>query len=520
MNPIDLLLAADALQSGRAQPRRLLRHVHVEPAPIAIAIVQMAGEPHTLWGALVGRDPASPRLFVAPEPRNRDIAYGTFSRFGKFLCEEIRAAGDASRVQIQTKKGPIFRCSRAPQLLVTNAGVADLLGRLGRRMRPAGFKSDRSVPPYINETGAHLGFYASMARAPGSSLLLVATEQLSRHKVTGQSSLENAHLGAQLAWWDPSFINELVPGLLGQQDPDTLHGADAAREIEQTPMGSLTDPAEDNNTLLDAVSSFNRRRAQATDLPTVIQHGREVAELLKETLLPAWRALWVARRELAALPPAPSVSARWEQDLHHFTHHVDYIRRGGRVASLDSARRATRLLADRERAQAALERDEVLEDPLGLASAIAARQAIQGVVENVDEQHRELGPSGKRSVSRPLITLRIDTPCPFPRETELWWVVRPGQVSAEIQESQPLPGGQTSVVLKVTGGMSGQLPSPGQETTFSIYSSGYMPSADLPDDTPWTHTPAPGSTADDSDDIDQGPARNEMHDPSTTEMTP
>jgi hypothetical protein len=509
MNPIELLLAAEAAETGRAQPRRLVRHVQLEPAPLAIAVVQMAGEAHSLWGALVGRDPDAPRLFVAPEPRNRDIEYGTFSRFGKLLCEEMRAATDATRAEIRTKKGVFTRCTRAPQLLVANAGVAELLGRLGRRMRPAGYKSTVPVPAFINETGAHLGFYAEMARAPGSSLLVIATEQLARHKVTGQSSLENAHLGAQLAWWDPAFVDELVPGLLGEQDPASLHGADAAKIIERVPMGSLTDPAEDNSSLIEAVTRFNKSRKGATDLPTVVKYGAEVAGLLRAALMPVWRGLWVAHRELSALPPAPSVSARWEQDLHHFTGHVDYIRGGGRRASVDSARRATILLADYERAQAALERDEVLEDPLGLAGAIAAGQAIQGSIESVDLTHQELGPSGTRMVKRPLVTMLLDAPCPFPRGTDLWWVERPGAVCTEVQSSSVQPNGFTRVVLKVKGGMNGQLPLAGSTTTFSTYSSGFMPSAELPDDTPWTHTPAPGAVGDTSVDLDQGPSIDE-----------
>src|SRR5688572_8644213 len=72
VNPVDLILAAEAVSTGRARRRRLYRHVHLEPAPLAIAAMQMAGEPHALWGMLLGRDPERPRLIVAPEPRNRD----------------------------------------------------------------------------------------------------------------------------------------------------------------------------------------------------------------------------------------------------------------------------------------------------------------------------------------------------------------------------------------------------------------------------------------------------------------
>ena len=147
MNPIELVLKAQAAASGRVQRRRLFRHVHIERAPLAIAALQMAGEPHSLWAALIGTDQRQPRLIVAPEPRNRDIAFGALADLADVLCGAFDGAARAPRVQVPRKNAdPFWRCSTAPQVLVANRGVVDLLDRLGRRMRTAG-STGRPGPP-------------------------------------------------------------------------------------------------------------------------------------------------------------------------------------------------------------------------------------------------------------------------------------------------------------------------------------------------------------------------------------
>ncbi|HTD79020.1 MAG TPA: hypothetical protein VK898_15385, partial [Chloroflexota bacterium] len=364
MNSIELLLKAQAAASGRVQRRRLFRHVHIERAPLAIAALQMAGEPHSLWAALIGTDQRQPQLIVAPEPRNRDIAFGALADLAEVICGAFDGAARAPRVQVPRKNGePLWRCSTAPQVLVANRGVVDLLDRLGRRMRTAGYGGHVHVPPSVNTAGAHLGFLAEAARQPGSALALIATEQLARHAVTGQSALEDAHLGSQLGWWDPAYADRIAPGCLDGADASTMHGADCARAIEKVPMGVLTDPRADNDELLDAVTRFNRLRYRATDRATVTELGSELRQLLELALMPRWRALWIAHDVLSWIPNADGSERRWTDDLNLFTRHVDYLANGGHRASVDSARRAAMLLADRERAQAALERDEVLEDP-------------------------------------------------------------------------------------------------------------------------------------------------------------
>jgi hypothetical protein len=520
MNGVDLLLTARAAESGRAQPRRLRRHLHLETKPIAIAAVQMSIESHAIWGALVGTSRSNPQLIVAPEPRTPGIAFDALAELATIVCDAVNtcAAGQRDVFTSPRTHRSWTRLRSAPQLLVANEAVVALLNRLGRRMRPAGYGGHIQVPPEVNIAGAHLAFFAEQAARAGSSLTVVATRELAAHFATGQSSFENAHLGTQLAWHDPNYLAELAPALVSDIDLDTLHGTDAASLIEQVPMSILTDPTVDNGPLIEAVARFNTKRAGSVDSKVVERHGKELRDLLRPCLEPTWEALWIARDILLALPEAPSVQARWEDDLQTFTRHTDYIARGGRIASVDSARRAALVHADWEGARARFEAAQVLEDELALLAAISEGKAIAGQVTDVDSDNSEMGPSGKRRTSRPLITLALDEPCPFPVGTELWWTERQ-DVCAHVQTAVPSTSGGATVVLKVVAGMRGKLPEYGSRACFSIFhanDSGFTLSAPLPKSTPWTHTPSAGSRGDDSAEIDDGPALDTLVDVTST----
>jgi hypothetical protein len=513
MNPVDLLLRTEAAQTGRVRVRRRYRHVHVEPAPLAIVAVQMAGEPHGLWAALVGSgpDPTRASLILAPEPRNYDIEFAALAELGSLVCGAVDRCAAGPREPIQRKgKPPRSRLASAPQVLVASSAAGDYLGRLGRRMRPAGRGGKRVVPPAVNLGGAHLGFFAEAADEPGSSLLLVAARELSRHFATGQSDLEDAHLGAQLAWHDPRLLAEVAPGLVTGAAASKLHGADAAELIEHVPMGVLTDPEADSAKLRDLVTAFNRRRGKRTDPATVAAIASELgfADHLRPALLPIWRATWIAHRILLALPHAPGVVERWTNDRDRFTYHVKYVEEGGRFASVPSIRRTTRQLGTREKALETLTCSEVLEDPLAMAAALAQGQAVRGKVVEVDTDHHEVSRSNRRT-SRPLVTLALDGDCPFPAGAELHWSARPA-VAAEVHDVTLTRAGGARVVLKVTAGMRGALPEVGDVAIFSIFAPAWMPEAPMPAKTPWTHEPAPDAPGHDSLEIDDGPPLDEL----------
>jgi hypothetical protein len=513
VNPVDLLLRTEAASTGRVRARRRYRHVHVESAPLAVVALQMAGEPHGLWAALVGSgpDPDRAALIIAPEPRSYDIEFSAFAELSSVLCEAVDRCAAGARDAIQSRSGPLrSRLRNAPQVLVSNTAAAEYLGRLGRRMRPARGGGERVVPQVVNTAGAHLGFFAEAAYEPGSSLLFVATRELGRHFATGQSDLENAHLGTQLAWHDPRLLAEICPGLIVPADAERLHGADAAALIENVPMGILTDPETDSEELVDLVAAFNRKRSKRTDPETVQAIAGELgfADRLRPVLLPIWRATWIAHRILLGMEPAPGVARRWERDRDDFTYHVKYVEGGGRFASVPSIRRAAKQLRFREDALASLTCSEVLEDPIAMAAALAQGQAIRGKVVEIDRIHHEVI-KGRGKVSRPLVALALEGTCPFPVGTELHWSERQ-QVTAEVRDVIAAESGAMGVILKITAGMTGVLPAKGGVATFSVFAPDRVPDAPLPPKTPWTHELAPDALRYDSLEIDDGPPLDEM----------
>ncbi len=135
---------------------------------------------------------------------------------------------------------------------------------------------------------------------------------LSRHWATGQSGLEDQHLGALLAWIDP---------------PQDLTGAEAARRAELArdadgqllcpPAGPATDPAFDNRLLAPAIERYDRARSalaaaedplQAdTRLAALTRAEREIRDLVESRTRPTWDAVWRGLDLLRALPAGAHV---------------------------------------------------------------------------------------------------------------------------------------------------------------------------------------------------------------------
>jgi hypothetical protein len=142
------------------------------------------------------------------------------------------------------------------------------------------------VPEGVPLLGRWLTFFAERAAHPGSSLMLAATDELSRHWASGQSALEDANLAALMAW--------ITDG------PD-----DAAEDpLIWPPAGPATDPGFDAEVLAPAMESGSAER---------------ITEALRTQLEPTWRLMWGAIELLRALPPGASVAQRWEQDRGSFS---------------------------------------------------------------------------------------------------------------------------------------------------------------------------------------------------------
>lgn len=388
---LDTYLHVTAASTGVALPRAAKCHVHLAARPMAIALYKLAGDAASPLAVLYGTDRARPKLLVAPEPRSREIRFDLLNELMADLLAWLRATPE----------------DEAPQLLVANPATAQFLGVLGRSLRHPPRSS--IVPEATVYAGRHLAWLAERAEHPGSAVVIAMTAVLSDHWRTGQSDLEDSQLPTALAWIDPP---------IGVNGRDAALAAEAERR--DSPAGPASDPRWDEQ-LAELVSEFNAARNGRVDPATVASLAGPITKLCEDALSLTWRDLWHARDLLLRLPPAPSAASRFDDDARAWSWWRTYAEvPDARIANMDSARRAARLLDERERAQAALESQQSLDDPLRFAAVEADGRAIRGAVRRADYDRRLVPPGRRNRVRRPLLTVELPAPSAIRPGTDVW----------------------------------------------------------------------------------------------------
>jgi hypothetical protein len=473
-----------AVETGRAQPTKTVRHVHLSDRPLVLVAAQLAGEACAPLAALVGDDRARPRLLVVYEPRNRTQRFAWAAGLAETVlgyldgyAKEVREPED----EPGTKAEP---APDAPQLLVPNPQTVGFLRLLGRSTRFRQTAGEYPVPEAVPLLGRWLTYFSERTEVTPSALLLPLTAVLADHWATGQSATEDANLGALLGWIDPPA---------GQTGPQAARVAEDP--VRCPPAGPVTDPGWDNEVLVPMIGAI--RNATATGDGAALARAKEAMDdALRSQLEPTWRLMWQGIDRLRDLPGAPSVPRRWESDRWSFTSMVQWTRQGGapqprRDGAVSAARRLARL--EREQQQLAVQR--AFDDPLVLAEYRLTGEAFAGRVasrfpDRVDD-------SGKKPVPRPWITVATADEVIMEPGTVVRSPVRPGQ-KAVVKEILPpdSPGGTTYVTLELTSGMGrGRTPQPGsvpewdEELTYTSLSAEFQRLREFPDreDTPWTH---------------------------------
>ncbi|MEV5161236.1 hypothetical protein [Streptomyces sp. NPDC053728] len=544
MSLIGTLARMEAVDSGRAQPLATVRHRRLAEGPLVLVPLTTAGEAGAPLGALVGTDRTAPRLLAVAQPRDRDLRFAFLAELAEAVLPHIESYADvvepAERSEVDPGTGKKVKvevelCADAPQLIVPSRAGIDFVRLLGRSMRFRRTVEDDPDTPYpaparVPLLGRWLTHYGERARVPGSSLLLATTDLLNRHWATGQSSLEDQHLAALLAWVDP---------------PDGESGAEAALRAELDrdragqllcpPAGPATDPAFDNRLLAPAIERYDRARtayAAAEDgldsdtrLGELSGAEREIRSLLASVLLPTWDAVWRGLDLLRELPEGSRTEDRWTRDRWSFTAHRDRVRAGEPPQPRrDDAVTAAQKLASRETAQAQLEAQEALDDPLVLAGRRLAGEAFIGEVTEVEMAYSE----SKRPSPRPLVTVRTGERPHLGERTKVYRSLDGKPQTAEFVRyaaadaggtADTGPDGPVHIVLRITDRMGrskepapGSVPEPGDRIAWTLFEHDQRGGPKLPDpeDTPWTHGGPPGAGGGSA-----GPA--ELPDPVTAE---
>ncbi|CAL9563197.1 hypothetical protein SUDANB145_04666 [Streptomyces sp. enrichment culture] len=516
MSLIGTLARLEAVRTGRAQPAATVRHRHLSDRPLVLVPLVTAGEVGAPLGALVGTDRDAPRLLAVPQPRDRDLRFGFLAELADVVLPHIDAYAGAVEAAERTETDPetgkrvkveVELCADAAQLVVPSRAGIDLVRLLGRSMRfrrtaDQDPESPHPAPPRVPLLGRWLTHYGERARVPGSSLLLAMTDLLGRHWATGQSTLEDQHLGALLAWIDP---------------PEGTSGAEAALRAELArdadgqllcpPAGPATDPAFDNKLLAPAIERYDRARtalAAAEDgLAADERYGavsaaeREIRDLVLSRTRPTWDAVWRGLDLLRGLPAGAHVEERWTRDRWSFTGHRDRIVSGEPPQPRrDDAVTAANKLATREREQARLDAQEALDDPLVMAGRRLAGEAFTGEVTDVVMTYSE----GRRPSPRPLVTVRTDDRPQLAERVKVYRSLGGKPQAAEYVEQ----AGEGVLVLRIVDKMGrgkepepGSVPEKGDLVCFTLFEHEQRGGAKLPDAeaTPWTHGGPPGETA-------------------------
>lgn len=537
MSLISTLARLDAVRSGRAQALATVRHRHLSGRPMVFVPLTTAGEAGAPLGALVGTDRDAPRLLAVAQPRDRDLRFAFLAALAETVLPYIDGYADdveaAERNETDPETGKRVKvevelCTDAPQLIVpSRAGIeyVRLLGRSMRFRRTAEQDPDTPypAPPHIPLLGRWLTHYGERARVPGSSLLLAATDLLGRHWATGQSNLEDQHLGALLAWIDPSGPAG-ASGESGASGASGESGAEAAlrAELERDgdgqlvcpPAGPATDPAFDNKLLAPAIDRYDRARkaldaaedglaadAHLGELAAAEQHIRK---LLSDQMRPTWDAVWRGLDLLRELPEGARATDRWTRDRWSYTGHRDRVRAGEPPQPRrDDAVTAAQKLASRETAQAQLEAQEALDDPLVMAGRRLAGEAFAGEVLDVVMTMSE----GKRPSPRPLVTVRTDDTPHLGERTKVYRSLDGRPQTAEFVRYEEEAG---VLVLRVTDKMGrgkepapGSVPEKGERVCWTLFEHDQRGGPQLPDPeaTPWTHGGPPGASAEHPDPV-------------------
>lgn len=511
MSLIAVLARMEAVAAGRAQPAATVRHRHLSENPMVLVPLTTAGEAGAPLGALVGTDPEQPELLVVAQPRDRDLRFAFLARLAELLLPYIESAQDD--VEQEERGGEQTElCTDAPQLIVPNRPAVDFVRLLGRstRFRRTAEQDPETpypAPAHVPLLGRWLTHYGERARVPGSALLPAMTELLTRHWATGQSSMEDQHLGALLAWIEAA-VEGRDDGAEAALRAETERDGDGL--LRTPPAGPATDPAFDNKRLAPAVQRYDAGLTGAEE---------RIRELVAGQLRPTWHAVWRGLDLLRTLPEGASVTDRWRRDRFSYTHHRDRVRAGEPPQpKRDDAVAAAAKLASREQAHARLEAQEALDDPLVMAARRLAGEAFAGEVVAVQPAYSE----GKRPRPRPLVTVRTDDRPHVSARGTVHRVLAEGagRQSAELAE---VPG-EGLFTLRLLNGMgrgrepaAGSVPEVGDRLLWTLFEHTPRggPGLPEPEDTPWTHGgPPEGLTGGDAPPV---PRPADAPDPETAE---
>lgn len=473
MSHLDVLLAARAAETRRAQLRRAVRQRRLVDNPVVLVPFQPGAEAHTLAALAYGTSHDDFNLMVIGQPLNRQQVFDGLTPVGEWFSAIFEEAYGAAEIDPES----------LPQIIAPNSASVAALGRVGRRLAylPTEPSDDPDMPPPAPESlvrfGRQMRWLADNVVSSGQNLMLDLATLLRFHWVTVQTPTERGHLGALDAWIDP---------------PQGVDPNEAADQAEAMSIGPYALPREEH-AITDLISELGDAERAGTDTAQIADQLRgEWSKLIA----PVWDIAWRSIERLRDIPADENyLPRRMGEDVRAYKRHLDWLNgpTGGRTRTRQSPRQAIREKVMAEYFQGTLEAEEAVSDPLALVDEILTGKAVSGRVVNVNADHSVLLPGGKRPVARPLITIESPRPCLIPVGRVLWWTEDCKSTNAELVDVSAGPGDGSTLVFQINKGVRAApaafklLEASGAVTTFSVYTTDQFFPGPLPGTDPFTH---------------------------------
>jgi hypothetical protein len=250
-----------ARQQGRAVIVRTSSQLSSDPAEtIGIATIKIVTE-EQIQAIAFGPLDREPQVIARLNPIGRDV--GDLIPFANFLNETFARA---------------MNTNTSLRIWMPHSGTLEALDVLGHR-----YWRNQNAPEEVRRMGENCRIIAHEATIPGQQLVADAASQLHEHVVTGLNPLEEGHLGATLAWFDPATTDPLT---------------EARARIRIPASGVL--PNTPDRPFDDRVDRLRKEAKSASGARLRIKQT-EISDILRESVLREWQLLVDGRRAFLSL---------------------------------------------------------------------------------------------------------------------------------------------------------------------------------------------------------------------------
>ncbi len=341
---LDLVARMLAFEAGHALPGATRRAVDVRNDARVVATLSLAGHDHSVHAIAFGHPLGEPEVYVTPDPRRWSDQLPLLGWWSDRMTRWFEACEAEDSF---------------PQVWVADRPTTEHLDLLADVHRFAGDARVRSL-------GRALAHLSERAPVEGQQSVIVASEALAKHWITGQSPDEDGHLGRLLAWIDR---------------PGDVTLADALTDAEATTIGTKTAPEFDRTELAPRLERLIRLRDAGHAWDSV---ARELEALLGPFVRERWmrtvRAVRLLERSYDPMSAVAELTAREREVFAYWCRARDEDRP---LPLRDSAKASAFRLVTREDAIEQSESARVHEDAMARARAMTEGRVIEATVREV-----------------------------------------------------------------------------------------------------------------------------------------